>query len=121
MDTHVKVIGWLYISMGIFGILTGGLVFLIVLAGGLFSGDQTAITVTGIVAASVAGLLFLISAPGIIAGLGLLAYKAWARILALILGILNLPGFPLGTILGVYTLYVLLDDDTTRRFTAASV
>jgi hypothetical protein len=34
----------------------------------------------------------------------------------LILGILNLPGFPTGTILGAYTLYVLLDDETSLLF-----
>lgn len=36
------------------------------------------------------GFLILISIPGIVAGIGLLKYKSWARILAIILGVLNL-------------------------------
>jgi hypothetical protein len=116
MDTHTKILGWLYIVLGVLGMLAAGAVILILVGSGLLSRDRTAISVLFIVAASVGGFLALVSLPGIIAGFGLLAYRPWARILALVLGILNLPGFPLGTILGVYTLYVLLDDETTQRF-----
>jgi hypothetical protein len=119
MDTHVKVLGWLYIVLGVLGILGAFLVFALVFGGGLISGDQQAIWITGIVATVVGGFLLLVSAPGIIAGIGLLGYRNWARILALILGILNLPGFPIGTILGVYTLVVLLQDETSRLFVGA--
>jgi hypothetical protein len=61
----------------------------------------------------------LLSAPGIIAGVGLLGFHSWARILALVLAVLNLPGFPIGTLLGIYTLYALLDDDAAHLFAAA--
>jgi hypothetical protein len=113
------VLGWLYIVLGVLGILGAFLVFALVFGGGLISGDQQAIWITGIVATVVGGFLLLVSAPGIIAGIGLLGYRNWARILALILGILNLPGFPIGTILGVYTLVVLLQDETSRLFAGA--
>ena len=118
MDTHIKVLGWLYIVLGVLGLLGAGVLILILVGSGLISGDRTAISVLLIVAAVVGGFLVLVSLPGVVAGAGLLGYRSWARILALILGILNLPGFPLGTILGVYTLYVLLDDETARQFTA---
>jgi hypothetical protein len=116
METHVKILGWLYIVLGILGVLLAGLIILVVAGSGLISGDRTAITVTVIVAGVIGGFLVLVSVPGIIAGIGLLAYHPWARVLALVLGILNLPGFPTGTILGAYTLYVLLDSETTRLF-----
>lgn len=116
MQTHIKILGWLYIILGVLGILAAGVVVLAVAGGGLISGDRTAITVTMIVALVIGGFLVLVSAPGIIAGFGLLGYQPWARILTLVLGILNLPGFPTGTALGVYTLYVLLDDETSRLF-----
>jgi hypothetical protein len=116
MQTHIKVLGWLYIILGALGILAAGLVVLIVAGGGLISGDRVAINVTLLVSLVVGGFLVLVSAPGIVAGLGLLSYKSWARILTLVLGILNLPGFPTGTALGVYTLYVLLDEESSRLF-----
>jgi hypothetical protein len=116
MQTHVKILGWLYIVLGVLGILAAGIVVLVVAGGGLISGDRTAITVTTIVSLVIGGFLVLVSAPGIIAGIGLLSYQPWARILTLALGILNLPGFPTGTALGVYTLYVLLDDETSHLF-----
>lgn len=120
MDTHTKVLGWLYIVLGVLGMLGAGFIILILVGSGLLSGDRTAISVLVIVAAITGGFLALVSLPGIIAGVGLLAYRSWARILALVLGILNLPGFPVGTILGVYTLYVLLDDETAQRFALGS-
>jgi hypothetical protein len=116
MQTHVKILGWLYIVLGVLGILAAGIVVLVVAGGGLISGDRTAITVTTIVSLVVGGFLVMVSAPGIIAGIGLLSYQPWARILTLVLGILNLPGFPTGTALGVYTLYVLLDEETSHLF-----
>lgn len=116
MTTHVKVLGWLYILSGVFGLLIALCVFVSVLGGGLISQDETAIAVTGIVAVVVSGFLVVLSLPGIVAGIGLLAYKNWARILGIVLGVLNLPGFPTGTILGVYSLYVLLDDETSALF-----
>lgn len=119
METHVKVVGWLYIVLGGLGILAAALVFLIVFGSGLISGDRTAIGVTFIVAAAVAVILLVLSVPGVIAGFGLLSFKPWARILALILGILNLPGFPLGTLLGIYTLYALVDEEGARLFKSA--
>jgi hypothetical protein len=116
MQTHVKILAWLYIVLGVLGILAAGIVVLVVAGGGLISGDRTAITVTTIVSLVIGGFLVMVSAPGIVAGIGLLSYQSWARILTLVLGILNLPGFPTGTALGVYTLYVLLDEETSHLF-----
>lgn len=116
MATHVKVIGWSYIILGIFGFLSALALGVLISAGGWISGDQTAITVLTIISIIVGGLVVGISIPGIITGVGLLANKGWARVLAIILGILNLPAFPVGTILGVYTLYIMLDSETSRLF-----
>jgi len=38
--------------------------------------------------------------------------KSWARIVAIIVGCLNLLHVPFGTALGVYTLWVLLNDES---------
>ena len=91
-------------------------VFAIVAGGGYLSGDETAIMITTIVASAVAGLLILISIPGIICGFGLIKYRPWARILALIMGVINLINIPFGTILGGYTLWVLMQKESESVF-----
>jgi len=58
------------------------------------------------------------SIPSLIGGLGLLKLKSWARYLVLVLGFLNLPGIPVGTALGIYTIWVLLKDETARLCSA---
>jgi hypothetical protein len=46
----------------------------------------------------------------------LLKFKSWARVLASILAILNLLAFPIGTALGIYTLWVMLTKETEPLF-----
>jgi hypothetical protein len=45
---------------------------------------------------------------GLLVGWGLLDRQPWARMLAIIVGCLKLIDFPLGTALGIYTLWVLV-------------
>jgi hypothetical protein len=116
MDTHVKVLGWLWIIMGALGLLGALCAFVSIAGGGLISGDQEAIIATSITATAIGAFVFLISIPNIIAGIGLLKYKSWARILAIILAVLNLLAFPIGTVLGIYTLWALLNKETPPLF-----
>ncbi len=116
MQKHITLLGWLYIVLSSCGLVAALIVLVTVAGGGLISGDRTAIAVTALVGSTVAGLLVLLSAPGILAGIGLLKYQQWGRVLALVLGILNLLNFPVGTALGVYTLWVLLDDEMGQLF-----
>jgi hypothetical protein len=55
-----------------------------------------------------AGTVLLASAvAGVVAGWALLEREPWVRPLAIVLGVLSLFDFPLGTGLGIYTLWVL--------------
>jgi len=116
MDTNVRILGWLWIIFGVLGILGALCIGIGTAGGGLISQDDTAILVTSIVAVVCGGLFFLGNALNIIAGVGLLKYKSWARILAIILGIINLFGFPIGTALGIYTFWVLFNEETKQLF-----
>ncbi len=67
------------------------------------------------------GFFFLAgSVIGLIAGWGLLQRAPWARMLAIVLGCLNLIHFPFGTALGVYTLWVLLPSEAEQEYRQAS-
>ena len=56
-----------------------------------------------------------------IAGVGLLYFKAWARIVGIVLSAIALLGFPWGTILGVYGLWVLFNKQTEQLFSRSAI
>ena len=58
----------------------------------------------------------------VIAGVGLLERQTWARTLVLVLAVFALINVPFGTVLGVYTLWVLMSPqaDTDYRRLATS-
>jgi phage shock protein C len=116
LQKHVSFLGGLYIVFNSITLIIAIIVFAAVAGGGLISGDETVIAITTIVASIVAGFLILFSAPGIICGFGLLKYRPWSRILALILGAINLINIPFGTALGIYTLWVMMHEDSQALF-----
>jgi hypothetical protein len=65
----------------------------------------------------VLGVLVLIKALlGFAAGWGLLQRESWARTLTLVLGFLSLLNIPLGTALGIYTIWVLLAPQADEEY-----
>lgn len=52
------------------------------------------------------GVIILFSIPSVIGGIGLLNHKKWALTLLLILGCFKLFSFPIGTAMGIYTIWV---------------
>lgn len=123
MQQHVRLLGILNIIYGGLGVAIGLLVFLVL--GGIaglavnfdMSGDaEHAVPVLGLIGAFVFGLLTVLSAPAIVAGVGLLYYKAWARILTIVLSALHLLSVPFGTALGIYGLWVLLKPESEMLF-----
>lgn len=113
MRTHITILGWLQVALGLFDLLIALIAFGVLaglgMLGGL-SGEPISFIVGGVVGTVVGGFVALTALPNILAGVGLLAHRNWARVLALILGALNLLKFPYGTVLGVYTFWVLLND-----------
>ncbi|MCP4581123.1 MAG: hypothetical protein GY839_05860 [candidate division Zixibacteria bacterium] len=118
MEKHITVLGWLYIIFGILFIF-GAIFMFTALAGiGLASGDDEALAVLAIIGTVFGSFLLVVSLPAIIGGVGLLKKQNWARILVLILAFLNLINIPIGTALGIYTIWALLNDESIKVFTA---
>lgn len=66
---------------------------------------------------SAVGIVILVFAIiGIIGAVGVIKRKEWGRITMLVMSFFNLIHIPLGTILGVYSIWVLLNDETIRLF-----
>lgn len=124
MITHIKVIGVLHIILGGLELLAGLAFFLFL--GGLgavisASGHQTpdsaaAAPVLGAIGAIIFWFFAVISLPGIVAGIGLLQFQPWAKILAIILSVVHLINIPIGTALGVYGLWALLSPESEALF-----
>jgi len=116
MQQHVRIAGWLFIAYSIFLDVVAIFIGIVVVGGGALSGDRQAMMITGAVAIFVVALLLVLSIPGIITGMGLLKFRPWARILAIILAVLNILSFPLGTALAIYTLWAMLSAETGPLF-----
>ena len=121
MNQHVTLLAVLHIASGAILLIIGGGLFLIIAGAGALSGDLQAAAITGLVGTVLGGFFLLLSIPSIIAGAGLLGKRSWARILTLILGALQLFNIPFGTALGIYTFWVLLNDQTVAVFTPVTV
>ena len=125
MTDHVRILAWLHIVFGSLGLLAA--LAILMLFGGIagivgFAAHepdaQVAIPILGLIGAAIFFLLLVLSLPGVIAGVGLLNFRPWARILTIVLSALQLMNVPFGTALGIYGLWVLLQQDTERLFAA---
>lgn len=116
LELHVRIVGWLFIFCSALMLLLGVMGFFFLSSIGIVSGDAQAALILGTIG-TWGGILFLLLAlPGFLAGYGLLKHQEWGRILALVLAFLNLLNFPLGTLLGAYTLWVLLQTSANDYF-----
>ena len=116
VQQHITVLGWLYIVGHTLFLIVGGFVFLLLTGIGFGSRDAEAARILPIVGISIGLLLVALPLPGLAAGYGLLTHKPWARILALVVGVLSLLNFPLGTIIGFYTFVVLMQPAAADYF-----
>jgi hypothetical protein len=123
MEQHVKILGVLHIVFGCLGIMLA--LGMLLLFGGIagligasdYSSDaHISIPILGGIGALVFFFLLAISLPGLIAGIGLLQFRSWARILTIVLSVFDLIHVPFGTALGVYGLWVLLSQGSERMF-----
>jgi hypothetical protein len=116
MKQHVTVAGALNIGLGAVGLLIACLTFVILIWVGRVAEDADAARILDFVAVVVTFFLVVVSLPGIVGGLGLLQGREWARILVLILSVLNLFNIPIGTAIGVYSIWVLMQEETVQLF-----
>ena len=113
MEVHVKSLGLLYILAGGFGGLAS-LVFFLLMAGP--AGAAAYGPISGYMITGWMVLMLLLAIPSIVAGIGLMSFRRWARAMATIIAILQLLNFPLGTALGMYALWVLLSAEADPLF-----
>jgi hypothetical protein len=119
VSKHVRIIGVIYIVFGCLYALAG-LVFLtgMTTLADLVE-DDVAEAVLNFSGFTLGIILLILAALQIAAGVGLKKYENWARILTIIISVIGLFSFPIGTILGIYALWVLLRPETKVLFEGA--
>jgi hypothetical protein len=120
MKKHIEAVGILHILYHSLGLIAAAAVLIFVAGGGLITGDEFVIALTSALALFISFIILIFSIPGVIGGIALLKMKQWGRILTLILGFLALLEIPFGTALGIYTIWVLMKDETIKMFDGES-
>jgi hypothetical protein len=128
MTTHVKVLGVLYLAVG--GLMLVLALFLAVTMGGVAGivgataepeDAAIAIPVLGFAGTALAAFFALFALPSLITGYGILNFKPWARIVGIVLSAISLIFVPVGTIIGAYGLWVLLNKNTEQLFNTGPI
>ena len=119
MRHHINVLGLLHMVWGVFAALAG--VSLAILAAGTNAAVNSAADTVGSSAAvwllAVTGAFLFFSGVALtLTGRRLRAAQPGARFAALLLALLNLLILPFGTALGIYTYWVLLNNDARDAF-----
>jgi hypothetical protein len=126
MDMHINILGWLLVGSAILTAI-GGMVVLF--ASQIFRylpqemAQDIPIGIPHLVAwvTSVIGLgIIAIAAATAAAGIGLLQYRSWARVFAIIMAVLLVFHFPIGTAVAIYAFWVLFSQEGQEHFKSRS-
>lgn len=117
MKKHVTVVGAIHIGFGILGLIGAMAVFFALhFAKGFVGGEEVPTVVLSFLAVSLPLLIGFMSTLGLVGGIGLLSHQSWARYLVIVVAALGCLNIPIGTLKGVYSLWVLLQDETVKMF-----
>lgn len=122
MKKHVTVVGAIHIGFGLLGLIMAlAAFFALNFAKGVVGGDELPSMLLGFLSISIPLLIGFMSTLGLIGGIGLLSFQSWARYLVVVVAALGCLNIPIGTLKGVYSLWVLLQDDTIKLFDGRKV
>lgn len=117
MKKHVTIVGALHIGFGILGLIGAVAIFFALnFAKGFVTGDEIPTIVLSFLSLSLPLLVGFMSTLGLVGGIGLLTFQPWARYLVIVVAALGCLNIPIGTLKGVYSLWVLLQDETIKLF-----
>jgi hypothetical protein len=117
MKKHVIVVGAIHIGFGFIGLILAVAAFIALnFAKGMVGGEEVPAMVLGFLSLSIPLLIGFMSTLGLVGGIGLLSLQSWARYLIIVVAALGCLNIPIGTLKGVYSLWVLLQDETIKLF-----
>jgi len=117
MKKHVTVVGAIHIGFGILGLVAAVAVFFALrFAMGFVENEEVPTMVLKFLSIGLPLLVGFMSTLGLVGGIGLLSFLSWARYLVIVVAALGCLNIPIGTLKGVYSLWVLFQDDTVKLF-----
>jgi O-antigen/teichoic acid export membrane protein len=117
MKKHVTVVGAIQIGFGVLGLIGAVAAFFALnFARSQVGNDEVANGILKLLSISVPLLIGFLSTLGLVGGIGLFTYQSWARYLVIVVSALGCLNIPIGTLKGVYALWVLLQDETVKLF-----
>ena len=117
MKKHVTLVGAIQISFSILGLIGAFIVFFALsFARSQVGDDDTGRMVLGFLSVGLPLLIGFMSTLGLVGGIGLLAYRSWARYLVIVVSALGCLNIPFGTLKGAYAFWVLMQDETIILF-----
>lgn len=120
MRQHVVVVGAIHIGFGVIGLIAAAAIYFgLTVARGFVPYNEMPEGVAEFIKVLFISLPILVgflSTMGLVGGLGLLNFQLWARYLVIVVAIIGLLNIPIGTLKGVYSLWVLFQPDTVRLF-----
>ncbi len=116
MEKHVNIVAALQIVNSVLGLFFALLIFTILSVVGSFIDEPDASLILDLIARILAVMFIILALPGIIAGVGLIKRKEWARILTLIISIFQFFNFPIGTAIGIYSIWALVQPENVALF-----
>ncbi len=117
LQRHLRTVGILWIVVGVLWVIPSLVLMGISHAPHLMMGDEMFTHAFMPPMMFSLGIVFLvIAAGGVLVGWGLMNHERWARMTAIVLGIIALFHPPFGTALGIYTLWVLLPAESAAEY-----
>ena len=117
MKKHVTVVGAIHIGFGILGLVGAVAAFFVfTFLIGVVGNEDVPVMLFSILRICVPVLIGFMSTLGLIGGIGLLGFNSWARYLIIVIAALGCLNIPIGTLKGVYSIWVLLQDETIKLF-----
>jgi hypothetical protein len=115
VESHARLLGMFWLVYSAFRLLGGWFLTRIFTGFRLFWTPHMPFFVPGLLH-GLGGILMITGVLGLLAGWGLIERQPWARTLAIVLGVLALFHFGVGTVLGIYTLWVLLPAQSAQEY-----
>jgi len=120
MKKHVTIVGAIHIGIAILGLIGALVVYLLMdFARGMIPQEEipdAVMKLISVILTSIPVLIAVISILRLVGGIGLLSQQMWARYVIIIVSIIGMLSVPIGTLLGVYSLWVLMQSETMKLF-----